>query len=83
MSKDWIVSRIYLSTDAKKYGVDRVQYPYFVIGTYGPECGDVGREFAWHLPKSSLENPRYDLTQLTIDERPAAPVEREQTVEEN
>ena len=67
MSKDWIVNEIRLSTEAKKYGVDRVQYPYFVIGTYGPGLGTdhVGRPFGWHLPKASLENPRYDLTAVT------------------
>jgi len=71
MSKDWIVKEIRLSTDAKKYGVDRVQYPYYVLGTYGPECNAyyVGREFYWNLPKASLDNPRYDLTGVTLDER--------------
>ncbi len=71
MSKDWIVTEIRLSTEAKKYGVDRVQYPYYVAGTYGPECGAnyVGCPFYWNLRKASLENPRYDLSGLTLDER--------------
>ncbi len=69
--KDWNVTRITLSTEAKQLGENNVQYPYWVAGEYGPECRKNGEreEFFWGLPKRFWDNPRYDLSGIIHDER--------------
>lgn len=70
--KDWIVDEIRLSADAKRYGVRMAQYPYHVIGRYSAECTVHGQDrFSWNIPAASLDNPRYDLSGVTLDERSA------------
>lgn len=74
-AKDWIVSEIRLSTDARTLGETAVFYPYHISGVnlarITPEL------FSWNVTRHFADNPRYDLSQLRIDERAATAARRE------
>ena len=67
----WQVRQVLLSSDAKKFGVERVQYPYHVVGV---NIWDGGREFAWGV--QNVNNPNYDFVDCVKDERNANGVYR-------
>ena len=62
MTGGWIVRRWDLTTDARRFGIERVAYPFFVVGVNQYENG---RDFSWMIPSESIWNPNYDWSNAT------------------
>jgi hypothetical protein len=54
----WRVTKIALTEDARRFGVENAVYAYHIQGDH-LERGDT---FSWTIPASDLANPSYDLS---------------------